>query len=200
MVLNKVVTIYSIGSFFQLGINYLFTRIFYSSSRLIRRPFYVRGKRYMHLGHRLTTGVGCRLDAFPKEPKIVLHVGNDVQINDYVHIGAINSVTIKDRVLIASKVFITDHHHGSYGTDAMHTSPLIPPIDRPLSSSAVMIEDDVWIGEFVAVLPGVTIGKGSIIGTMSVVTKDIPAYCIAVGSPAKVVKRFNFEKNEWIRV
>ncbi|NBK98960.1 MAG: acetyltransferase [Erysipelotrichia bacterium] len=180
--------------------NYLYTKLFYPQSRIIRLPFYVRGRRYMNLGKRLTTGVGCRLDAFPSEPKVVLHVGNDVQINDYVHIGAIHSVTIKDRVLIASKVFITDHNHGSYGSDAIHTSPLIPPIERVLSSAAVLIEEDVWIGEFVSILPGVTIGKGSIIGTMSVVTKDIPPYSIALGSPAKVIKQFNFEKNEWIRV
>jgi len=185
---------------FRLMINYLYTKLFYPRSRIIRLPFYVRGRRYMNLGKRLTTGVGCRLDAFPSEPKVVLHVGNDVQINDYVHIGAIDSITIKDRVLIASKVFITDHNHGSYGGDTIHTSPLIPPIDRALSSSAVIIEEDVWIGEFVSILPGVTIGKGSIIGTMSVVTKDIPPYSIALGSPAKVIKQFNFEKNEWIRV
>ena len=154
----------------------------------------------MDLGKRLTTGVGCRLDAFPSEPKVVLHVGNDVQINDYVHIGAINSITIKDRVLIASKVFITDHNHGSYGVDAIHTSPLIPPLNRALSSSAVVIEEDVWIGECVSILPGVTIGKGSIIGTMSVVTKNIPPFSIALGTPAKVIKQFDFEKNEWIRV
>lgn len=181
-------------------INYLYTKVFYPRSRIIRLPFYVRGRRYMNLGKRLTTGVGCRLDAFPSEPKVVLHVGNDVQINDYVHIGAIDSITIKDRVLIASKVFITDHNHGSYGGDTIHTSPLIPPIDRALSSSAVIIEEDVWIGEFVSILPGVTIGKGSIIGTMSVVTKDIPPFSIALGSPAKVIKQFNFEKNEWMRV
>jgi len=154
----------------------------------------------MDLGKRLTTGVGCRLDAFPHEQKIVLHVGNDVQINDYVHIAAIESITIKDRVLIASKVFITDHNHGSHGADNIHTSPLIPPIDRALFSSPVMIEEDVWIGEFVSILPGVTIGKGSIIGTMSVVTKDIPPYSIAVGAPAKVVKNYNFEKCEWVKI
>lgn len=203
MVLNTIIQYinsYTIGSLLKLSTNYLFTHIFYSSARLIRAPFYIRGKRYIDLGLRLTTGVGCRLDAFPRELKIVLHIGNDVQINDYVHIGAIDSVTIGDRVLIASKVFITDHNHGSYGFENIHTSPLVPPLKRALSSAPVIIEEDVWIGEFVSILPGVTIGKGSIIGTMSVVTKDIPPFSIALGSPAKVVKQFDFEKHEWIRV
>ncbi len=52
----------------------------------------------------------------------------------------------------------------------------------------VAIEDDVWIGAGVIILPGVTIHKGSVIGAGSVVTKDIPKYAIACGNPAKVIK------------
>ena len=77
--------------------------------------------------------------------------------------------------------------------------PLIPPVERMLSSEPIIIGDDVWIGEFVAILPGVTIGKGAVIGTLSVVTKDIPEYSIAVGSPAKAIKTYDFEKKEWVR-
>lgn len=184
----------------SLGIDFLITKIFYNKSRIIRRPFYIRGKRYINLGKNLTTGVGCRIDAFPQEQKQVIKIGRDVQINDYVHIGAIDSIYIGNRVLIASKVFITDHNHGSYGYQNIHTDPSIPPIERELSSAPVIINDDVWIGEFVTVLPGVTIGKGSVIGAMSVVTKDIPPYSIAVGSPAKVIKRYDFDTKEWIKV
>lgn len=196
----KITKSYTINALTTLTLNYFYTRIFYPSARLIRRPFYVRGQSYIDFGHHLTTGVGCRIDAFPKESKLVIRIGDNVQINDYVHIGAIESITIGNRVLIASKVFITDHNHGSYGADNIHSSPLTPPIERFLSSAAVIIEDDVWIGEFVAVLPGVTIGKGSIIGAMSVVTKDVPPYSIAIGSPAKVIKQYDFFQNKWIMV
>lgn len=127
----------------------------------------------------------------------LIQIGSDVAINDYVHIGAIESVSIGNRVLIASKVFISDHDHGSYGRGGVHSDPRITPSERPLSSSPVVIEDDVWIGEFVSVLAGVRIGKGSVIGTMSTVSRDIPPYCIAVGSPAKVIKRFNFATGIW---
>jgi lipopolysaccharide O-acetyltransferase len=121
-------------------------------------------------------------------------------MNDYVHITAIQSVTIGDRVLIASKVFITDHNHGDYKTSGPSESPIIPPAQRIEVSAPVVIEDDVWIGEFVSVLPGVRIGKGAVIGTMSTVTHDIPAYCVAAGSPARVFKRYNFETSTWERV
>jgi lipopolysaccharide O-acetyltransferase len=64
----------------------------------------------------------------------------------------------------------------------------------------VVIGDNVWIGESVCVLPGVSIGEGCIIGALSVVTKSIPAYSIAVGSPARVVKQFDFEQNKWKKI
>ena len=48
--------------------------------------------------------------------------------------------------------------------------------------------------------PGVTIGKNSVIGANSVVTKDIPDYCVAVGAPAKVIKKYDFESGKWLKV
>ena len=59
----------------------------------------------------------------------------------------------------------------------------------------VSIGNNVWIGEHVSILPGVTIGEGSVIGANSVVSKSIPPYSIAVGSPAKVIKKYDFEKS-----
>ena len=64
----------------------------------------------------------------------------------------------------------------------------------------VHIGDKVWVGESVCILPGVTIGECSIIGAGSVVTKSIPPYSIAVGTPAKVIKRYNFDTRSWIKV
>ncbi len=134
-------------------------------------------------------------DSVTKHP--LIHIGSDVSLNDYVHIAAIESVSIGDRVLIASKVFITDHDHGGYGRGGIHSDPRVPPAKRHLSAAPVVIGDDVWLGEFVSVLPGVQIGKGTIIGTMSTVTRDIPPYSIAVGSPARVIKQFNFANGMW---
>jgi lipopolysaccharide O-acetyltransferase len=180
--------------------NLILTRLFFPSSRIIRAPFRVRGRKSIDLGKGLTTGINCRLDAFSDKESPCLVLGHDVQINDSVHIAAINSVTIGNRVLIASQVFITDHNHGCYGAKDIHSSPLVPPVKRELSGSPVSIGDDVWIGEFVAVLPGVTIGNGSIIGAMSVVTRNIPENSIAVGAPARVIKQYNFEQQKWISI
>lgn len=171
----------------------------FRNARLIRFPFRVRGKKYIEIDKGFTTGFNCRLDAFDfnNSNKILIRIGKNVEINDDVHIAAVERVEIGDNVLIASKVFITDHNHGSYSKER-HDSPEVSPSKRPLISFPVKIEDNVWIGEFVSVLPGVTIGRGSIIGTMSVVTKNIPPNSIAVGSPAKVIKKFDYNVNEWI--
>ena len=198
----SLLSTYGICGFIKLVAEVILTRmesviLWKSKIRIIRRPVYIRGQKYISLGDDFTSGVGMRLDAFPVHGKVCLEIGDNVQVNDYVHIGAINSVKIGNNVLIASKVFISDHNHGFYGLNGRHDSPLSIPKDRVLSFSSVTIEDNVWIGEFVAVLPGVTIGKGSIIGSMSVVSKSIPPFSIAVGAPAKVIKMYNFETSTW---
>lgn len=114
-------------------------------------------------------------------------IGDNVNIETDCHISAINKVSIGDNVLIASFVYISDHSHGNVNdVDGWMDGA---PIERPLySKGPVIIEDNVWIGEKVTVLPGVHIGRSAIIGANSVVSKDIPPYSVAVGSPAKVIK------------
>lgn len=178
----------------------LITSIFFSKSRLIRLPIDVRGKKGINFGKNLTTGKYCRLESFSKDGNKTLFFGTNVQINDFVHINALKKVKIGDNVLIASKVFITDLEHGSYKGDEYDSVPDSIVKDRDLSSHDVIIEDNVWIGEMVSILPGVTIGKNSIIGSNSVVTKSIPENCIAVGNPAKIVKKYNYDTQKWERI
>ncbi len=177
----------------------LLTRLFFRPSRLIRFPIFLRGKSNISFGRRFVSGYMARLDALGGPGCI--EFGDDVQINDYVHIGAIEKVRIGNHVLIASRVFISDHDHGLYGADPdSASSPLQPPVQRIVTGRPVDIGDRVWIGENVSVLSGVTIGSGSIIGAGAVVRTDIPANCIAVGVPARVVRSFDFEKKIWIPV
>ena len=73
-------------------------------------------------------------------------------------------------------------------------------LDNPLTRGGIFIDDGVWIGNDVIILPNVHIGKKSIIGAGSVVTINIPEFCIAVGNPAKVIKKFDIKENRWKKV
>ena len=190
------------GFFGTLKLVYFFirTKLLLINARLIRFPIDIRGIKNIDFGKNITTGVGCRIEAFSENGSLCLFFGKNVQLNDYVHITASKSVKIGNNVLLASKIYISDTIHGSYLGETNDSSPEIPPNERKLSFKEVEIKDNVWIGEFVSVLPGVTIGKGTIIGANSVVSKDIPDYVIAVGIPAKPIKKYNFELKKWEKI
>ena len=188
---------YGLLGIIKMLINLIRTKLTFQNARIIRFPIDLRGKKFIQVSKGFTTGVGCRIEAYPKTDKKVLLFGENFQMNDYVHITAMESVKIGNNVLLASKIYISDCSHGSYSGDENDSYPDSIPHDRPLSSKPVAIEDNVWLGEFVSVLPGVTIGKGSIVGANSVVSKNLPPYVIAVGTPAKPIKKFNFETNKW---
>jgi acetyltransferase-like isoleucine patch superfamily enzyme len=189
-----------IGSL-RLFISVIYTKVFYWNARLIRLPIDIRNRRYIKIGNNFTTGFGCRLEAYPQKEtsEPILIIGLNVEINDYVHVASGEKIYIGDNVLIASKVFISDLNHGNYKGDNQH-GPLTIPNKRNLSTNPIVIKDNVWLGEGVCVMPGVTIGIGCIIGALSVVTKDIPDYSIAVGSPARVIKIYDFTSERWINV
>lgn len=175
----------------------LHTRLLYRGARIVRMPAYVRGKGHIRWGANLTVGVGLRIDAFPESDRIVVEIGSDVQLNDYVHIAAVTGVSIGDQTLIASKVFITDHNHGEFRQADPASAPGIAPALRPLASKPVHIGRRVWIGEQVCIMPGVRIGDGAVIGAGSIVTKDVPSDCVAVGAPARVIRRYDGATHRW---
>lgn len=110
-----------------------------------------------------------------------LKIGNNVGMSStrmWIH----DSVTIGDNVKVGACVLITD-------TDAHPLDYLARRTSNDGTKSApIVIEDDVWVGAHSIILKGVTIGARSIIGAGSVVTKSIPADCVAAGNPCKVIK------------
>ncbi len=188
---------YSISEFISTFYAYILTKVFYPEARLLRRPLYIRGRAGLQYGKGLTFGHACRLDLDPD--KVTLRIGKNCQFGDYTHIVAHHEVVIGDNVLAASKIFISDTEHGNYN-EYNQSSPDVPPAQRRLFTNPVRIENNVWLGENVCVLSGIKIGEGSIIGANSVVTKDIPKHVIAVGIPAKPIKKYNFEKKTWEKI
>ena len=197
--INKILSLFEsygvIGSL-KIILDLIYTKLFFRRARLIRRPIFVRGKKNIKIEKGFTTGRGCRIETFTKGTLII---GENCQINDNVDSGSVEKIIIGINVLIASKVFITDHNHGNYSEEDQD-SPNISPIERKLISKPVYIEDNVWIGEMCSILPGVTIGEGSIIGSNSLVSKNIPSYSIAVGNPAKIIKRYDKNSKKWEKI
>lgn len=192
---------YSITEVISTTYSLIFTKLFYKGARLIRRPFYCRGKSRLKFGRGFTTGYNCRFDLLndKKKKSKNLIIGEKCKIGDNVHIVAGKRVVIGDNVLIASKVFISDTSHGEYSKSGNESSPYTIPDERPLYMSDVSIGKNVWIGEGVSILLGVSIGDGCIIGANSVVNKSIPNNCIAVGIPAKIIKVWDEKKNRWVK-
>ena len=187
-------------NFIYISFCFIYTKIFFKNIRLFRLPIDIRNKSKIDFGLNLTTGKNCRIEAYGDPEKVNLFFGSNVELNDSVHITASNHVSIGNNVLMASKIYISDTSHGSYAGNENDSHPDTPPGSRPLYNNKVLIEDNVWLGEFVSVLPGVVIGQGTIVGANSVVSKSLPSYVIAVGSPAKPIKKYNFKSQRWERI
>ena len=89
---------------------------------------------------------------------------------------------------------ITDHSHGYEDI----TKPIMP--QELISKGPVVIEDDCWLGFGCEILSGVHIGRHSVVAARAVVTKDVPAYSIVAGNPARIVKQYNKETKKWEKV
>lgn len=198
--MQSKLTQYGFWGIIKMLMNVLKTKLTFSKARIIRFPIDIRGKKFIRISKGFTTGVGCRIEAYPQNNQPTMFFGENFQMNDYVHITAMEKVKIGNNVLFASKIYVSDCSHGSYAGDQNDSSPDSIPHNRKLFAKPVIIEDNVWLGEFVSVLPGVTIGRGTIVGANSVVSKSLPANVIAVGTPAKPIKKYNFETRHWEKI
>lgn len=119
-------------------------------------------------------------------------IGDNCYINHSFNVTCANSIAIENNVTIAFNVAIFDNNHGIKYIDINYNK-------QPLQiNSSIKIGEGAWIGANCFILDSV--GKGCIIGANTVVTKPIPDHCIAVGNPARVIKKYDFEKKEWVKV
>lgn len=150
-------------------------------------PVRLSGERRIALGERVFVGAGSWLQALTDGPddSVAIQIGSGTSIAAGCVISAVRSVTLEEDVLIATNVYISDHIHRYIDTE----KPIrVQGVDKV---QPVLVKRGAWLGQNVVVCPGVTIGRGSVIGANSVVNKDIPDFCLAVGAPARVMKSFD---------
>jgi acetyltransferase-like isoleucine patch superfamily enzyme len=166
----------------------------YSFSSTILDSLKIDGHRYISIGRNVYVHKSVWLSAF-KVSSIPpdLFIADGVCLGNFNHITCVGKVVIKKKVLTADRVYISDNLHN-------YNDPSRPIIEQGSSfKNEVVIGEGAWIGENVCII-GASVGKNSVIGANSVVTKNIPDYCVAVGSPAKVIKKYNFEKEQWVSI
>lgn len=121
----------------------------------------------------------------------------DVRIGAHTMIGlgsvVIGPVTIGNDVMLAQNIVISGLNHG-------YEDVTIPPSQQKEVRKLITISDGVWIGANSVITAGVTIGKHAVIGAGSVVTKDVPEFSVAVGNPAKVIKKYNAADKAWHKI
>jgi acetyltransferase-like isoleucine patch superfamily enzyme len=177
---------------------YLFRYPFYKlilggigkGAKLIK-PTLTGGKR-IFIGSNVYVNTGAWLACAPltghTDCKII--IGEGTYIGRFSHIYATLKIEIGSKVLMADKVYIADNQH-------RYEDIKLPVISQPIKQTqAVVIADGAWLGENVCII-GASIGKNSVVAANSVVTRNIPDYCMAAGAPAVIIKRYNREKGQW---
>ncbi|MBL7707175.1 MAG: acyltransferase [Taibaiella sp.] len=155
---------------------------------------YIKNPKYISVGNNFASLYNLRLEAWDYfagihfTPELI--IGDNVNFNSDIHISAIDKIVIGNNVLLASRIYISDHAHGEINAAALALAPSLRPLH---SKGPVIIEDNVWIGSGVCILPGVTIGANSIIGANSVVNKSYPPNSVIGGIPAKLLKSLKDE-------
>jgi len=202
------VFMYAIGKFFsQLYLNdcerMMLKKLHAPRTRKevrLRAPFSIDHAELINIGYGTEFQKHSRINLYPERIgkhtgcETKLTIGNNCFFGNRVTFLVGASINVGDWVLVADDVSFFSENHG------INPESNTPYMNQQLISAPVSIGNNCWIGDKATIMPGVSIGKGCIIGAMSVVTRDIPDYSIAVGCPAKVIKQYDFENHKWVRV
>lgn len=181
------------------------TRIYYDfvfkeigRRSLIFKPMYIGNPQRIKIGHDTVIRSGVRLEVIGADSawKPELSIGDNVNIEQNVHIVCGSRISIGNNVSITGNVAIVDVIH-PYGDI---NDPIKVGNRVQCEGNYVEIGDDVFIGYGSIILPNIKIGNNSIIGAHTIVNSEVPSYCVVGGNPMKIIKRYNFELNEWIKV
>jgi acetyltransferase-like isoleucine patch superfamily enzyme len=172
---NKLFTLLCANGFRAMG-----------SHTVLALPIRLGGENQIEIGSHVFVGPQSWLEVLNDSAtagKVVISIGDRTSISGFCTITAVRDVTIESEVLIGRYVHISDHSHNYLDTSR-------PIKDQGVTAALpVCIRRGAWIGQGVVICPGVTIGRNAVIGANSVVRADVDDYCVAVGAPARTVRR-----------
>jgi acetyltransferase-like isoleucine patch superfamily enzyme len=161
-------------------------------------PRKIRGRSCIEIGKGTQINNHAWIDAIERyqhqkfTPNI--KIGDNVHVGQYSCIMCIDTICIDDGCVLSEYVYITDLFHGFDPTKGLIMNQNL------ISKGNVKIGESSFIGYRACIMPGVTLGKHCVVGANSVVTKSFPDYSMIAGSPAKLIKTFSFEKQDWVSV
>lgn len=157
----------------------------------------IHNVKYIEMGKDINIAYGTRIETIDKwgtksyNPQII--IGNGVNIEQGCHITCANCIIIEKGVSLLPYCMITDISHN-------YEKISIPPNKQSITVKKTIIKEQSSIGYGACIMPGVTVGRHSIIGANSVVVRDVPDYCVAVGVPAKIIKKYDTKLKKWVLV
>ena len=151
------------------------------------KPIFLKGIRYVFIGKKVRIFPHLRMETLAGGS---IHIKDDVVISQNVHITSAGTLEIGKSSLILANVFITniDHDYTEIGAHVVKQKILV---------KETKIGDNCFIGMGAAIMAGTILGKQCIVGANSVVRGVFPDYCVIVGSPAQIVKRYNPQTQVW---
>ncbi len=186
--------------FYRLKGVFYYRRVFgsFGIDSVLFGPMLLSNPRFIYIGSNVTIRKGVRLEAIVSDPANPpeLRIGNNVNIEQNVHVVCHSRVVIGNDVSITGHCAVVDVTHPY---EDVHDPVRIG--DRILAErSFVEIGDGSFLGFNAIVLPNVRIGAYCIVGAHSLVTRDVPDYSVVAGNPAKVLRRFDTVRGEWTAV
>ena len=165
----------------------------FGKNSVLYKPLYIKNKKDIYIKENTTILNNVRMQVYNDITKLdsKILIGKKCYIGYNASFLAGGNIIIEDGVLLASNILLSSENH-SINPECEEYY-----MEQPLISKDIIIKEGCWIGENAKILPGVTIGKKSVIGAGSIVTTEKPNYCIAVVAPAKVIKKYNFKTHRW---
>ena len=179
---------------FFWAIRYLFYSIFFKKAGFpsyIGKPIIIAGINKLVIGKRVRIFPNVRIEVYGKDSSLIIE--DNVSIGQNVHITSASDLFIGTNSTILANTFITniDHEYEQIGRHIL---------DQPMKISETKIGENCFIGIGVAIQAGTILGKQCIVGSNSVVRGQFPDYCVIVGSPAKIVKKYNLDTQVWEKI